>query len=287
VPTAPTPPTTVAEALAQAGLSFKDRVQLAVTLFTPTLAELRPTIVAASQTDRDTVWSDATLMATLKTKLSAQDYLSLLVTLREFQPGVPAEGGAAHTKADDADSYIRDKLSAYVADAVTHGRQIAGMVAVVGGGDWDAAGIAHYGAGVWNGGKKDAINGFVDGSGRVWIERNSGNAGTMIHEGLHKYSEGSFLSTIGFHANEGATEWFTRKIGAALTPPITRANYEPNYLVIKKLVDLVTEPVVAAAYFDGKVEELKQAVIDKGKSWTTFLPAIRAGSWAPATAALT
>lgn len=282
----PAPPANVAEALAKPGLTFKQRVQLAFAMFTPTMADLSPSMSSASQTDRDTIWSDPQLMATVKSKLSAQDYLNLLVALREFQPGTPAEGGGAHTKPNVADTYIRDKLSAYVTESARKGRKIEGLVAVVGGTDWDAAGIAHYGASVWNGGKKDAINGFVDSHGRVWIERNSGNAGTMIHEGLHKYSDGAFLSQVGFNANEGVTEWFTRKIGKALTPPITRGNYEPNFLVIKKLVELVTEPVVAAAYFDGKLDELKQAVRDKSKSWTTFKTEIGSGNWVDATSAL-
>lgn len=281
------PPANVSEALAKPGLTFKQRVQLACQLFTPTMADLKPAISSASQADRDTIWSDSQMIAVLKSKLSAQDYLDLLVTLRAFQPGTPAEGGGAHTKPNVADTYIRDKLSVYVTDAARKGRKIEGLVAVVGGTDWDAAGIAHYGAHVWNGGKKDAINGFVDGHGRVWIERNSGNAGTMIHEGLHKYSDGAFLNHFGFNANEGATEWFTRKIGGALNPPITRGNYESNFLVIKKLVELVTEPVVAAAYFDGKLEELRRAVLDKSKAWDTFKTEIKAGNWVEATSALT
>jgi hypothetical protein len=201
-----------------------------------------------------------------------------------YQSGTTAEDSSTHTKASKADEFIRDKLAVYVGEAVKAGKQIEGKVGVVSGADWDRAGEAHYGKAVWQGGKKDDINGFVDAQGRVWIEANSGNAGTMIHEGIHKYSQDALINQSQ-PLNEGVTELFTRKVCAALTTPISRGNYASNYEASKKLADLVTEDVVAKAYFDGKMDDLKTAFIGKGKTadqWTKFLSKTGKEEWSAA-----
>jgi hypothetical protein len=132
----------------------------------------------------------------------------------------------------------------------------------------------------------------VDGKGRVWVERNSGNPGSVIHEGLHKYSDAAVLSTLGFNANEGMTEYFTRLITTDLG--IARANYGSNHELITALVAVTTKDVMAATYFDGNIDGLKNAFIKYrsdtkadtpelgAQVWSTWVAKMRAGEWAKA-----
>jgi hypothetical protein len=280
--------------------TFKEKYEKAIAAKPVDVAALKDMIEKATADERKTCWSDAALMTKSYTALGSDDYLTIITKLRMFQSGKTAEDSKTHTSASDADSYIRKHLATYVTEAVKAGRQIEGMVAVVSGDDWDRAGEAHYGKDVWQKGpppkspKKDSINGFVDSKGRVWIEKDSGNAGTMIHEAMHKYSDGSVLSTWGFNANEGITEYFTRKVCAALATPITRANYDSQHLVIEKLAGVVTEATLAAAYFDGKLDGVKDAFVThrKGKgdddtkaaaNWSTFLKHMKDGKYSDAT----
>lgn len=284
--------------------TFKQEFEEALDSTTLDIPALTLKVTGATATDKETVWSDATLMTKAFGKLGSDEYLTMVTKLTMFQPGVTAEDNSTHTKASEADVNIQTHLSAYVAEAVKSGKKIEGMVGVVAGADWDRAGVAHYGSDVWHNGpppktpKKDAINGFVDDKERVWIERNSGNGGTMIHEGLHKYSSDTFLSTLGFNANEGTTEFFTRKICTALTPPVARGNYQEELDVIEELKTAVTEAVLAEAYFDGKLDELKTAFINfrKGKgdtdtkapaNWRSFVRRIKEDRYDQAVALLT
>ena len=209
---------------------------------------------------------------------STDEYLDAVVRLQVFEPG----GIVAHTPAIEADAAIADHLGAMVENARGEGRGIAGHVAVVGDDDWNLAGINHYGATVW---ATKSLNGFVDGDGRVWIHKDNGDVGTMIHEGLHKHSDEALIG-ISQPLNEGVTEYFTRKVCAALSPPFTgRTSYPGNYLACVQLAALVGETTLAAAYFDGATDELQEA-FETAKSaddWTSFVSASRSNDWATAT----
>jgi hypothetical protein len=209
---------------------------------------------------------------------STNEYLDAVVRLQVFEPG----GIVAHTPAIEADAAIADHLGAMVENARGEGRGIAGHVAVVGDDDWNLAGINHYGATVW---ATKSLNGFVDGDGRVWIHKDNGDVGTMIHEGLHKHSDEAMIG-ISQPLNEGVTEYFTRKVCAALSPPFTgRASYTNNYTACVQLAALVGETTLAAAYFDGATDEMQEA-FETAKSaddWTSFVRATRANNWATAT----
>jgi hypothetical protein len=210
---------------------------------------------------------------------SASEYLDALVRLQIFETGT-----VAHTRAIDADAAIATHLGSLVAGAKGDGRQIAGMVAVVGDDDFNVAGINHYGADVW---ATKSLNGFVDSDDRVWIHRDRGNAGTMIHEACHKWSKDDVLD-LSQPLNEGVTEYFTRKVCAAMTPPaaVGRTNYQNNWSVSSALVTLVGETTVASAYFDGATDGLQSAYEGKKSEddWTAFLTACTAQDWTTAAA---
>lgn len=213
---------------------------------------------------------------------SASEYLDALVRLQVFETGA-----VTHTTAVDADSAIAQHLGSLVAGAKGDGRQIAGQVAVVGDDDFNVAGINHYGADVW---ATKSLNGFVDSDGRVWIHRDRGNAGTMIHEGCHKWSKDSVLN-LSQPLNEGITEYFARKVCAAMTPPaaVGRTNYQNNWSVSTALVGLVGETTVASAYFDGDTAGMQSAYEDNKSEadWTAFIAACTAQDWTTATATVT
>jgi len=267
-----------------------------------TLGDLEPLIGSMNARGKKKLWSDAALMTKAETKIGKDPYLTFATKLGMHHPTTTKElyeGGKEHTPAAKADEIIRDKLDSYVAEAVTAGKKIEGYVAVVASADWDRAGIAHYGKDVWDTGpppktpKKDAINGFVDSTGRVWVERNSGNPGTIIHEGIHKYSNGATLSQLGFYINEGITEYFTRVICKDLD--VDRGNYDSQYAVVKKLVaNVASEDILAKAYFDGDIDGLKAAFItyrednkseseeDATTKWDEFVDKFSAGDYADA-----
>ena len=281
--------------------SLKTLLELAFKYWLPIpLTDLDPLINAATTAEKKAVWSDEALLTRAEGALGKDPYLTFATRIGMNQPPTTielGEGGKEHTAPAKADEIIRDKMSAYVTEAVKKGRKIEGQIGIVAGTDWDRAGVAHYGEQVWHRAtptpKKNAINGFVDGSGRVWVERNSGNPGTVIHEGLHKYSDGAVLSTMGFNTNEGMTEYFTRLICADLG--ITRGNYANNHDLVTTLATTVTtKEVIASSYFDGKIDDLKNAFIKyrtdtkadtpelAAQIWNIFVARMGSGAWAKA-----
>jgi hypothetical protein len=255
---------------ASKSIAEKDVIIALIKYFSPlTLGDLEALIEQMDDKGKKAIWSNAALLTQAEGKLGTDPYLTFATKLGMHQAPTTdelGEGGKEHTPAPEADKIIRDKMDKYVAEAVKAGKKIEGQVAVVSAADWDRAGIAHYGEDVWKTGpppktpKKDAINGFVDGSGRVWVEQNSGNPGTIIHEGLHKYSGDSILSQLGFYFNEGTTEYFTRIICKDLG--IDRGNYDSQYAVIELLVkNVASEEILAKAYFDDDIAGLKAAFI--------------------------
>ncbi|MGE0600867.1 MAG: hypothetical protein AB7J35_04075 [Dehalococcoidia bacterium] len=268
----------VDDILGNAKKSVKDRFAEAITQ-SPSVVQLQAFLNAASQTDRETISSDATLMAKAKDELTGSGYLDLLLALR-----VKKAGSVAHKSASEADQLIREKLSAYTAGAVKAGRQVSGQVAVLDGNDWKMAYEREFG----DDGEEATTNAFVDNEkDRIFIHKDRGNPGTIIHEGMHKYAPNDLINEIKSPFNEGITEYFTRKICDSLDPPIARSNYQSNYTFAKKFVELVGEATVAAANFDGKVADLKKKYEETGRDWAALIAKAKASDWAGATTLVT
>ena len=249
---------------------------------TVSLSDLKPSINDAPKDQKDIVWNDGELMGKLKTKLGNDEYLNMQPLLGVFKEGTTAEDNKSHTRADKADEYIRQHLAPFVGEAVKAGRKVEGMVAVVDGTEWADAYFREFG----DDGEEDTTNAFVEHVSRnIWIHKNRGNAGTIIHEGVHKYTVAGFIQEVGFQFNEGVTEYFTRKVTDALN--YRRGNYESNYQFSKKFVEYMGEDMVAKAYFDGDVATLKKKFRKKGKSWTTLKTKVKNKQWGAAAALLT
>lgn len=111
--------------------------------------------------------------------------------------------------------------------------------------------------------------------GVIHIRRERADLGTQIHEGMHAHSHDSWSSRMNYAVNEGVTEYFTRKVGPEVAVHRDDSSFLREYTSATHLVTVATEPVVAAAYFEGQLDGLKQAVDAKGAgtwdTWTGFL----------------
>ena len=65
---------------------------------------------------------------------------------------------------------------------------------------------------------------------------------------------------MGYNVNEGVTEYFTRKLGPEVQVVRDDSSFLRQYTSTTHLVTAATEPVVAAAYFDGDIAALEAAM---------------------------
>jgi hypothetical protein len=131
------------------------------------------------------------------------------------------------------------------------------------------------------------VRGFQDtDTGQIHVHETRGDSGTVVHEAMHLFSHATFVNTVGYHANEGTTEIFARKLCAANSIP--RAGYPSQYRSVMKVVALSSETMLADAYFDNKITPVKDKV-DAAKgagTWDKWLGFMKAGKFADADALL-
>jgi hypothetical protein len=122
--------------------------------------------------------------------------------------------------------------------------------------------------------------------GEIHVNETAGDAGTVVHESMHLFSH-DFLKKTGTNANEGAAEYFAKKLCAELG--VARGvHYADQLARVEKLAALAGDDVLAAAYFQDKLAEL-EAAVDAKKAPGTFaqwVTAMRAGKYAEADALL-
>jgi hypothetical protein len=286
--------------MADTGRSFKDRMATAIQRYQFTIEEVRPYIEAASQPERDSVWQDKALMADAQRRLDLDTYLALLPALRVLNPPRTKIREAtgkwtSHLSAQEADNYIRPYLQSTLrvnATAIA-GRKVAGEVSIVDDTDWELAFKRQWGTAY----KPTVANAFVDvdvsktPQRHIWIHKDRGNAGTIIHEGMHKYADATLRDALirTYHPgdpisqlDEGITEYFTRNITSPLG--ITRGNYPDPHKVATGLVKVVGEKTVADAYFEGKFAELEKRyqTAKGGGTWDAFAKAVEVKDWTTA-----
>jgi hypothetical protein len=117
------------------------------------------------------------------------------------------------------------------------------------------------------------VNAFRDGT-EIHVHQDRGETGTAIHESIHLFGSDSYRDKLGFNANEGTTEYFTRMVCAE--QKIARGSfYVSERKSIEKLVTVTTKETLAAAFFQGKVDDLEKAVEGKAKGtfakWVGFM----------------
>ena len=129
------------------------------------------------------------------------------------------------------------------------------------------------------------VNAFAD-KGEIHVHENRGEPGTTIHESMHLFS-GAYTKKMGYNANEGTTEYFTRKLCAEIK--LARGTFYATQLAsVEKMIALVGEDVVAAAYFQDKLAELETAFDAKKEAgaFGKWLVAMKASKYADADALL-
>jgi hypothetical protein len=136
---------------------------------------------------------------------------------------------------------------------------------------------------------REGVRAFQDEDrGEVHIRKERSDLGTQLHEGLHLFSDNGWRKRMGYNVNEGVTEYFTRKLGPEVQVVRDDSSFLRQYTSATHLVTAVTEPVVAAAYFDGDIASLKTAVDGrKGRgTWDKWLDFLDANNFKGANALL-
>jgi hypothetical protein len=139
-----------------------------------------------------------------------------------------------------------------------------------------------------------AVAGFVDENlnpPKIWIHYGRKRPTTLIHECIHYYSlpaRGEGYLRLGFNANEGTTEYFTRQVAQKNKIPAGNA-YQDQYEAVQALVTtLGGDEVLRRAYFEGQVNDLRLAV-DQARgpgAFSRWAAAMDAGQWDVAQSAL-
>ena len=136
---------------------------------------------------------------------------------------------------------------------------------------------------------KEGLRAFQDEDrGEVHIRKERADLGTQLHEGVHLFSDDRWRKRMGYNPNEGVTEYFTRKLGPEVQVQRDDNSFLRQYTSATHLVAAATEPVVAAAYFDGDIAGLKAAIDgSRGRgTWDKWLDFLDANDFKSANALL-
>jgi len=110
---------------------------------------------------------------------------------------------------------------------------------------------------------KKGLRAFQDEDrGEIHIRKARADLGTQLHEGLHLFAHDSWKRRVAMNyaANEGVTEWFTRKIGPEVEVERDDNSFLREYTSATHLVAAADESVVASAYFEGDIAGLKRKI---------------------------
>lgn len=105
-------------------------------------------------------------------------------------------------------------------------------------------------------------------TGQVYLDRDRGDPGTMVHEALHLRSSKAFVESVHQKVNEGTTELFTRRVCEKGGITRNQDDYVPWMNAVEKLVTKSSIEALAAAYF---LNDTSKLVAD--------LEAIQPGLW--------
>ncbi|MES2937672.1 MAG: hypothetical protein V4864_08310 [Pseudomonadota bacterium] len=220
-------------------------------------ALLRDWVSDADETECAAVAADADLLARMRDHLRRGEYpmFRYYLGVHDAPRAAAAPHGDVDERAPEIDTEIEDELGAYVFAAAARGLTLEHRVLVLGGDDWHAAVRAYFP----NQGASDreSISGFTQ-NGVVYLNADKGDAGTLIHEGIHQHAPDDFVGAFGNKLNEGVTEYFARKVCARLGIP--RKSYADEVSVATAFIAKVGEPLVASAYFQGLVGTLTDAL---------------------------
>ncbi len=113
---------------------------------------------------------------------------------------------------------------------------------------------------------KEGVRAFQDEDrGEIHIRKERADLGTQLHEALHLFSSDKWKRKMEYNANEGVTEYFTRKLGPEVGVERDDGSFLKQYTSVTHLVDTAGEPAVRSAYFEGEIGGLQTAVDAKEK----------------------
>ena len=99
-------------------------------------------------------------------------------------------------------------------------------------------------------GKAGVTAAFTDlETGQIYLDRDRGDPGTIVHEGLHLRSSKAFVQEVHQKINEGTTELFTRRVCEKGGIERTQDDYVPWMKAVEKLVTKSSIESLAVAYF--------------------------------------
>jgi len=113
---------------------------------------------------------------------------------------------------------------------------------------------------------KEGVRAYQDEvRGEIHIRKEKADLGTQLHEAMHLFSSDKWKRKMEYNANEGVTEYFTRKLGPEVQVERDDGSFLKQYTSVTHLVTTAGEPAVKAAYFEGDIPGLQQAVDAKEK----------------------
>jgi hypothetical protein len=124
----------------------------------------------------------------------------------------------------------------------------------------------------------------------IHIRKRGSDLGTQLHEALHLFADDKWKRRMSYNANEGVTEYFTRKLGPEVEVERDDNSFLQQYTSATHLVTAADEQVVAGAYFRGDVAALKQKIDgrkpDGAGTWEKWLGFLEVSDFKAANALL-
>jgi hypothetical protein len=116
---------------------------------------------------------------------------------------------------------------------------------------------------------------------------NAGRAGakTWLHESLHLFSDpAGWINVVGYNVNEGVTEYFTKLVCDERGDIIFFSEFPKELRAsADKLAVISEKEKLADAYFNGRLEGVKNAVEAKGAGkWAKWLRSMKLGNFTEA-----
>lgn len=219
------------------------------------LTYLRPIITSASDEERDAAGADKDLLDKLSTQVNNKDIPRLMWLLnvrQESSEDVDDPHGDITDMSIRSDIEIMREFGELIRDVSMRGVEVLGRVVVLQGDDWVRT-MKTFHPGESSSDLKK-INAETTG-GIIYLNADRGDEGTLIHESIHQYAPDDFAAAFGNELNEGATEYFARKITTRLNIP--RAVYESNIALITPIIQRLGEGVIARAYFQADIGGVK------------------------------
>lgn len=127
------------------------------------------------------------------------------------------------------------------------------------------------------------VNAFQDG-GVIHVHEMRGDPGTTLHETLHLLSDQAFIDLVGYHMNEGVTDFLTHLVAGKHHIERTY-NFSRQMFVVDRMVMASSKEKLADAYFKNSIDGLKSDVEKKGGdgAWAKLLGYMQAENFGEAT----